>query len=189
MLLCPHEMLQNHPIGIEGVKVQNKSCQGQGWTTPRSGFVQPGSQAGRRANARRPLLSTLGVWLITKSHKGERMIFCRCCGKEIHETASACPHCGGIQHSPAVAPHHQNPDGPLWVPITSLVLGIVCALSLFDDSQWDKDTILGVGSFSVASLVLGAISLNKQKTGKGMAITGVVLSSIALLALIGMLST
>ncbi len=115
------------------------------------------------------------------------MIFCRCCGKEIHETALACPHCGGVQHS-AAAPSHQATDGPLWVSITSLVLGIICVLALFDDSQWDKDTIIGLGSFSVAGLVLGTISLNKQKTGKGMAITGVVLSSIALLAFIGMFS-
>ena len=30
MLLGPHEMLQNHPIGIEGVKVQKRSCQDGG---------------------------------------------------------------------------------------------------------------------------------------------------------------
>lgn len=26
------------------------------------------------------------------------MVFCRGCGKEIHETAPACPHCGAPQH-------------------------------------------------------------------------------------------
>jgi len=77
-------------------------------------------------------------------------------------------------------------DGPLWVPIASLTLGIICVLAFFDNSQWDKDTVLGLGSISVAGLVLGAISLNMQKTGKGMAITGVVLSSVAFLAFIGM---
>src|ERR1035437_4659869 len=30
MLWCPHEMLQNHPIGIEGVTVQNNSSQNHG---------------------------------------------------------------------------------------------------------------------------------------------------------------
>ena len=30
MLVCPHEMLQNHPNRIEGAKVQGKSCQGAG---------------------------------------------------------------------------------------------------------------------------------------------------------------
>jgi hypothetical protein len=119
--------------------------------------------------------------------KGADMIFCRCCGKEIHETASACPHCGGVQHPSANLSNQEN-DGPLWVPITSLVLGIVCVLALFDDSGWDKDTLLGLSSSSITGLVLGGISLNKQKTGKGMAITGVVLSSIALLAFIGMFS-
>lgn len=27
------------------------------------------------------------------------MVFCRGCGKEIHETAKACPHCGATQAS------------------------------------------------------------------------------------------
>lgn len=26
-----------------------------------------------------------------------RMVFCRGCGKEIHESARSCPHCGAIQ--------------------------------------------------------------------------------------------
>jgi hypothetical protein len=26
------------------------------------------------------------------------MVFCRGCGKEIHETAPSCPHCGAPQH-------------------------------------------------------------------------------------------
>lgn len=111
------------------------------------------------------------------------MIFCRCCGKEIHETAPTCPQCGGPQQT-STAP--QTNDEPLWIPITSLVLGIICALTLLDDSPWDKDTKIGIGLLSGASFVLGAICLNKQKTGKGMAITGVVLSSIALFALIGL---
>ncbi|EKD97938.1 MAG: hypothetical protein ACD_23C00666G0004 [uncultured bacterium] len=115
------------------------------------------------------------------------MLFCRCCGKEIHETALSCPHCGGVQHSTVISAT-QLPDGVLWVPITSLVLGIICVIAFFDDSQWDKDTIVGLGSLSVAGFILGVISLNKQKTGKSMAIAGVVLSSIALLALVGMLA-
>lgn len=113
------------------------------------------------------------------------MIFCRYCGKEIQETAPVCLHCGGMEQS-TVVHSREAADGPLWIPITSLVLGIIFALALFDDSQWDKDTIIGLTSFSVASLVLGTISLNNQKTGKRIAITGVILSSISLLAFIGM---
>lgn len=115
------------------------------------------------------------------------MMFCRCCGKALHETALACPHCGGIHHS-AVASPQQAADGPIWIPITSMVLGIICVIAFSDDSPWDKDTILGLAGFSVAGLVLGTLSLTKQSTGKGMAITGVVLSAIALIATIGMFS-
>ena len=165
---------------MHGLRVPSSLCQknSAGWVLTR--------QSTRTAFSRRLL------WFVRRAvhhqpTRGERMIFCRCCGKEIHETAPACPHCGGVQHSPATS-HQHTTDGPLWVPITSLTLGIICVLALLDDSQWDKDTIFGLGSFSVAGLVLGAISLNKQKTGKGMAITGVVLSSIALLAFIGMFS-
>jgi TM2 domain-containing membrane protein YozV len=28
------------------------------------------------------------------------MVFCRGCGKEIHESATACPNCGAVQHVP-----------------------------------------------------------------------------------------
>lgn len=35
------------------------------------------------------------------------MIFCRYCGKELHETAPACPHCGALQDKKAIA----IPDG------------------------------------------------------------------------------
>jgi hypothetical protein len=63
-------------------------------------------------------------------------------------------------------------------------LGIACALALFDDSPWDRQTTLGMGVLALMGLGLGIISINDQKTGKAMAITGVVLSSLALLALV-----
>jgi TM2 domain-containing membrane protein YozV len=28
------------------------------------------------------------------------MVFCRGCGKDIHESARACPHCGAVQYQP-----------------------------------------------------------------------------------------
>lgn len=79
-------------------------------------------------------------------------------------------------------------EGTYWLPIPSLVLGIVCMLALFDDSGWDNDTIVGMLLFAVTSLVLGIVSVSKQEKGKGMAIAGIVLSSISLLALLGMQS-
>jgi hypothetical protein len=114
------------------------------------------------------------------------MKFCRFCGKEIHETAPACPHCGGVQHSTAASSHPTSND-PIWVPIASLVLGIISALALFDDSPWDKRMILEFAGLPASGLLLGSISINKLKAGKGMAISGVVLSLLALLACIGLL--
>ncbi len=60
-------------------------------------------------------------------------------------------------------------------------------LAFLDDSTWDKKRLFGLTTFSVNGLFLGIISLVKLKTGKGIAIAGVVLSSIALFACIGLL--
>jgi len=59
-------------------------------------------------------------------------------------------------------------------------------LALFDDGPMDKDETLGLFMFSIIGIIFGAISIKKQITGKKMAIAGVLLSSISILALIGM---
>ncbi len=95
------------------------------------------------------------------------------------------------ENFPSSIPSSTSPtkdEGTYWLPIPSLVLGILCILALFDDSGWDKDTIAGMALFAVTSLVLGIVSVSKQERGKGMAIAGIVLSSVSLLALIGMQS-
>lgn len=114
------------------------------------------------------------------------MVFCFGCGKPIHETAPTCPHCGGVQQQVTII--SQNTDSsPVWLSIVSMILGIIGVLALFDNSNWDKDQILGLGIFSCGGLAFGFISLNNKMAGKGMAITGVVLSSITFLAFLGML--
>ena len=111
--------------------------------------------------------------------------FCRHCGKAISEAAMTCPECGGVQQ--AAAPlAAKAPDGPLWLPITSLVLGVISALTLLDDSEWSQHEILGVGIIAAFALTLGAISIKEYKTGKGMAIAGVVLACITLNAVLGL---
>lgn len=115
------------------------------------------------------------------------MIFCRGCGKEIHETALVCPNCGAVQYA-AVVTEQTSANDSLWLPIASLVLGIIGVLSLLGDSQWDNNQIVGLGIFSLVGFVLGVVSLSKQKTGKGMATAGVVLAVISGLAFIGMVS-
>ena len=77
--------------------------------------------------------------------------------------------------------------GTYGLPIPSLVIGIIFTLSLFDNSRWDSDTIDGAAAFCIAGLVLGIVSVCRQRKGKGMAVAGIVLSSIGLLGAIGRL--
>jgi len=97
------------------------------------------------------------------------MVFCRGCGKSIHETAVSCPHCGALQQGPASAPS----EGTLWLPVPALLLGLVAFLALFDETDWDTDTYVGVFMFIVVALILGGVALATQKRGTGMAIAGV----------------
>lgn len=80
-------------------------------------------------------------------------------------------------------------EGSYWLPIPSMILGIISILACFDESSWDSDTITGLAVFAIAGLVLGIVSISNQEKGKGMAITGITLSSIAILVLIGLTTT
>lgn len=115
------------------------------------------------------------------------MSFCRHCGKELPAAAINCGACGGSQASFMVPA--SVPDGPLWPAITSLVLGIAGLIACLDDGDqaWDRSTWIGLASFMVASLVFGIFSLYTQTTGRGLAIAGVILSSLSLIFLVGML--
>lgn len=109
------------------------------------------------------------------------MVFCRGCGQEIHESALACPRCGAIQ-SPLAGPRPAAlASGAHWIPVTSLVLGILCIISLFNKSDFHKNAAIGLVTISIIGIVFGVISLSKQKAGKGMAIAGIALSSLSLL--------
>lgn len=91
------------------------------------------------------------------------MVFCRGCAKELHETAVTCPQCGASQITSAT-PSPASVGSP-WMAIISLALSIVCTLALFDDSEWDTETIQGLGLFAVAALILGIITINTKRTG------------------------
>lgn len=115
------------------------------------------------------------------------MVFCRGCGREIHETAMSCPHCGAIQLAATKFP--QSQFGTLWLPVPSLVLGIISFLAQLDESSWDKDTYVGIIAFIVTAIVLGGFGIATQARGRGMSIAGIVLGVIALLAVIGRAAT
>lgn len=67
------------------------------------------------------------------------------------------------------------------------MLGVICTAALFDQSDWDRDSIVGLMSLSAAGLVLGGVSISNQVAGRGLAIAGFVLSALGLLAGIGLL--
>jgi hypothetical protein len=72
--------------------------------------------------------------------------------------------------------------------IVSLMLGILCAMTLFDDSAREGETLLGPGLFASSSLILGVVGINQNKPGNGLASAGVVTASIWLLRLVGLKS-
>lgn len=116
------------------------------------------------------------------------MIFCRGCGKEIHDSAATCPHCGAAQTK--LEPVTQQKSIPSqhskWMAITSLILGVLAILATFGllEEGGDMESILGVFLFLVISATFGIISLVQKRWGKGLSIAGVVLSALSLLLLL-----
>ncbi|NIF19296.1 DUF4190 domain-containing protein [Pantoea sp. Cy-639] len=112
------------------------------------------------------------------------MVYCRGCARQLHETAPTCPQCGAPQH--AVSPTKPASDDSSWMAVVSLILGILCVLALFDDSDWDADALLGTGLFAMTGMLLGIVSICQKKPGNGMAIAGVAMTAISLLCLTGL---
>lgn len=115
------------------------------------------------------------------------MSYCRGCGHQIHDTAISCPQCGAVQssHSSGAAPAS---DGGLWLPVPALVCGFIPVLGFLAPEEPTKDQLVGAFFFAATAIVLGSISLARQQRGKGMAMAGVILGCIGLLAAIGMLA-
>lgn len=107
------------------------------------------------------------------------MVFCRGCGKELHESAPTCPHCGFVQQSEAKI------KDSVWMAITAFVLAILCFLSWFDLPDWDADMKDGLWMFSIASLILGSVSLQQKRKLKILSIISVVIAILTMLILIG----
>jgi hypothetical protein len=106
------------------------------------------------------------------------MVFCRGCGKEIHESAASCPHCGAPQGNA-----HHSSGKPGWMAILSIV---IAGIALFGSLSFiDKDEMAGATLFGIISLILGIINLQQKRPGKGLSIAGISISSLALLILLG----
>jgi len=110
------------------------------------------------------------------------MIFCRGCGKQIHNTAQYCPQCGATQGSVA------NKEAIHWASITSFIAGIIVFLMILTepDGKWDSDAVLGGMVFGAVPIAFGLYSFSQpSKNGRWMGVTGVVLGVIAVLISLG----
>lgn len=88
------------------------------------------------------------------------MVYCRGCGKEIHDSATTCPHCGAVQRVPAAADAPTSGTGT-GMSTGLLVAGYICALLL-----------------PVGGVVIGIIALTKKAVGHGIAMLGISLLMI-----------
>jgi hypothetical protein len=80
---------------------------------------------------------------------------------------------------------NEKTEGSLWLPIPSFIFGIIGFLATFDDYEWTIAEEMGVYFFIFMSLLLGIVSVSIQKEGKGIAIAGIVLSTLAGLVILG----
>lgn len=145
------------------------------------------------------------------------MIYCRACGHQIHETATACPNCGYVAAPAAIQPSSmQSPaNQSLWMAITALVISILSLLIILSAAS-DLDTLtklselesvfgshtlkgkvaeeasataLGGLVFVIPSLIFGIISLAQKRSGRGMAIASIIINGFNLLMLLGIFGT
>lgn len=108
------------------------------------------------------------------------MVFCRGCGKGIHETALSCPQCGAIQGACKISAEQA---GTLWLPVPSFIFGLIVILALFDDSIWDSDAYSGAFVLIFFGIVLGVFGVATQKKGRPLSIAGIVLGVIGIIGL------
>lgn len=109
------------------------------------------------------------------------MVFCRGCGKEIHETAIMCPHCGYQYSDSKVSGEKKN----LWMAVVSVILAFLCFFNWFGISTWTQDIKVGLWMFSIIALVLSSVSLSQNHRGKIFNLISIVISVITILILIG----
>jgi len=113
------------------------------------------------------------------------MVFCTGCGKEIHETAPMCPHCGFRLADSSLAPPRSVGIG---MAVVSSALAFFNLLSCYYVTKGDKDLQGTTWMTIIASLILSSISLAQKRKGKALNIISLVVSGLAALALIGVQS-
>ncbi len=121
-------------------------------------------------------------------------MFCRTCGKEIHNEAVICPHCGCATsqkffsnqtqtQAPAPAPQPAPKKPSNGMCIAGFVVGLV---SLFFPDFGDLGiTALCVGATGLVLSILGMINARKKNQSKwGLGVTGFVLSLVTIVGVV-----
>lgn len=134
------------------------------------------------------------------------MIYCRACGKQLHESARFCPQCG-FSFQPV-----EKPVPTIWMAVTALALSILTLLLLlatFGDmdtlnalsqlesafgshslkkkiSEDAMNSAMGGLVFGLPAGVLGILNFFQHRGGRGMAIASLVISGINLLLILGL---
>lgn len=106
---------------------------------------------------------------------------CPLCRERILRDAIKCKHCGSMISSIEIQSQNSEKSGSLWLSIVSLITGIFAIVITLNDGEWDKESIEAFIGFVTLSLGFGIFSLVRKLHGLGMAIAGVVLSSLAIL--------
>lgn len=106
-------------------------------------------------------------------------MFCRYCGKELNDKAVVCPNCGILTHEEEVYSKAKASEQPKAQPQPAA-----------QPAPQAKTNVLAIVGFvlcffvSLAGLICSAIALKQIKTsgegGKGLALAGVIISSISL---------
>jgi hypothetical protein len=107
------------------------------------------------------------------------MVYCRGCGKEIHETAPSCPHCGYVQ-SHAVT---SNSSDSIWMVSLISVFALLIFLNWFGIETWDKNIKNGLWMFSITILILGTINIQQKRKGFVLSVISLIIAVVTILIL------
>lgn len=85
--------------------------------------------------------------------------------------------------------NQKNENGTYWLPVPSMILGILVILECFDGGgRWNVFAIIEESILIIISLTLGIMSISIQEKGKGMAIAGITLSLLSSFIIIGLMN-